>query len=268
MTPPSAVPVVVFVRVTSLVAIFVVVMTTLTEAVQPTGRPPFLLGSAGTVHGRNSSVSDGRPVATARPDLLLRVGGVLRQTPLVGCPERCRCPDHHSTVVNCHRAGLRRSPFPLPLGTIVLDLDRNRIGVLTNDSFAVSKSASGFVGNDSDGGAVQLEIVSIQDNGLARIEPGSFASLSQLRILRLGGNLLSVLPVGLFDACRRLQVLDVHDNLLTGAPPDHVMYHVHGLVSFNISRNRLTSPVLGPGFRYVTQLGDIDMSGRSVAKYK
>jgi Leucine-rich repeat (LRR) protein len=181
------------------------------------------------------------------------------------CPTHCRCPDQHSTVVNCHRAGLRRVPFPLPEGTIVLDLDRNRIGIMTNESLGGSSSGPVTVASsgheDAGSGCGQLEIISIQDNGLTRIEAGAFAALVQLRILRLGGNRLKALPVGLFDSCRRLQVLDLHDNLLTGAPPDHVMYHVHGLVSLNVSHNRLTSPVLGPGFRYVTQLGDIDMSG-------
>jgi len=177
------------------------------------------------------------------------------------CPANCRCPDQHSTVVNCHRAGLRRVPYPLPRGAIVLDLDHNRIGMLTNESLGADRLPASASASAS--GHDQLEIVSVQENGLSRIEPRAFAVLVQLRILRLGGNRLTMLPVGLFDGCRRLQVLDLHGNLLVGAPPDHVMYHIHGLVSLNVSRNRLTSPVLGPGFRYATQLGDIDMSGKS-----
>jgi len=58
-----------------------------------------------------------------------------------------------------------------------------------------------------------------------------------------------------------LQVLDLHGNMLTGAPPDHLLYYVHALLSLNVSNNRLTSAHLGPGFRYVTQLADIDLSG-------
>jgi len=56
-------------------------------------------------------------------------------------------------------------------------------------------------------------------------------------------------------------VLDLHGNRLTGAPPDHLLYYVHALLSLNVSNNRLTSAHLGPGFRYVTQLADIDLSG-------
>ena len=93
------------------------------------------------------------------------------------------------------------------------------------------------------------------------MDSGVFSQYPALRIVRLGGNRLSTLPATLFSGCRHLQVLDLHGNRLTGAPPDHVFYHVHALLSLNVSNNRLTSARLGPGFRYVTQLADIDLSG-------
>jgi len=75
-------------------------------------------------------------------------------------------------------------------------------------------------------------------------------------------------------------VLDLHGNRLVGSPPDHLLHHVHSLLSLsvclsvclsqvrghsllslNVSNNRLTSARLGQGFRYVTQLADLDLSG-------
>ena len=57
-----------------------------------------------------------------------------------------------------------------------------------------------------------------------------------------------------------LQVLDLHANYLATFP-DYIVYHVHGLQLLNVSFNHLTSPRLGPGFRFTTQLSQIDMSG-------
>jgi len=161
------------------------------------------------------------------------------------CPPECRCLDHAS-IVNCHHADVDRLPSPLPPPAIVIDADRNRISAIYNDSLV---------------GGWSLEIVSLQDNHLIHVDSAAFSRHPALRIVRLGGNRLSSLPATLFSACRRLQVLDLHGNRLTGAPPDHLFYHVHALLSLNISNNRLTSAQLGPGFRYVTQLADIDLSG-------
>ena len=161
------------------------------------------------------------------------------------CPPECRCLDHNS-IVNCHHADVDRVPSPLPPSAIVIDADRNRISALYNDSLVGGKS---------------LEIISLQDNLLVLVDSGAFSRYPALRIVRLGGNRLSSLPATLFSGCRHLQVLDLHGNRLTGAPPDHLFYHVHSLLSLNISNNRLTTGRLGPGFRYVTQLADIDLSG-------
>lgn len=116
--------------------------------------------------------------------------------------------------------------------------------------------------NDSLVGGKSLEIVSLQDNLLVHVDTAVFSRHPAIRIIRLGGNRLSSLPATLFSACRHLQVLDLHANRLTGAPPDNLFYHVHSLLSLNVSNNRLTSAKLGTGFRYVTQLADIDLSGR------
>ena len=101
-----------------------------------------------------------------------------------------------------------------------------------------------------------------QDNGLLHIEPGALVSLAELRELRLGRNHLSTLPAGLFAACRNLLVLDLHANYFAVLPGADVLRHLHSLTALNVSFNHLTSPRLGPGFRYTTQLGSLDLSGQ------
>lgn len=160
------------------------------------------------------------------------------------CPSsRCRCLDGGS-IMACQRSRLTKVPRVLN-ETLILDLDQNRISLIQNGSFR-----SGF----------RLEMVSLQDNGLLHLEPEAFADLRELRILRLGLNHLSSIPVNLFRNNRRLLVLDLHGNYLTGLP-DGAMYHVHSLESINISFNQLTTVSMGYGFRFTTQLGNVDLSG-------
>jgi len=93
------------------------------------------------------------------------------------------------------------------------------------------------------------------------VEAGALLSLTELRVLRLGRNHLSSLPDGLFVANRKLTLLDVHANYFA-VLPDAVLRHLHSLRSLNVSFNHLTSPRLGPGFRYTTQLSHLDLSGQ------
>lgn len=162
------------------------------------------------------------------------------------CPPSCRCTAGSTVVVSC--LGVGRVPVPLPPSTVVLDLDHNHISLLTNASFSRGPPLR------------RLEELSFQDNGLLHVEAGALASLTELRVLRLGRNHLSSLPVSVFTTNRKLTVLDVHANYFA-VLPDAVLRQLHSLIVLNVSFNHLTSPRLGPGFRYLTQLSYIDLSG-------
>jgi len=164
------------------------------------------------------------------------------------CPSLCRCTT--GSIVSCF--GVGRVPVPLPPSTVVLDLDHNHISLLTNTSFGRGLPLR------------RLEELSLQDNGLLHIEAGALVSLAELRILRLGRNHLSSLPASVFAANRKLAVLDVHANYFA-VLPDTVLRQLHSLTILNVSFNHLTSPRLGPGFRYTTQLGYIDLSGQYIS---
>jgi len=159
------------------------------------------------------------------------------------CPPSCRCT---AVLVSC--SGVSRVPVPVPPSTRVLDLDHSHISLLTNASFVRGLPLR------------RLEELSVQDNGLLHVEAGALLSLTELRVLRLGRNHLSSLPANVFVANRKLAVLDVHANYFA-VLPDAVLRHLHSLVSLNVSFNHLTSPRLGPGFRYTTQLSHLDLSG-------
>lgn len=158
------------------------------------------------------------------------------------CPDGCRCLDKAS-VLSCTRSHLRHIPGVLSTA-LVLDLDYNAIGIVQNSSFD---------------GADHLQIISMQNNGLIHIEAGAFQPLSRLHVLRLGNNHLSHLPGNIFWNNRELEVLDLHGNLFVDIP-DGVMYHLHSLKLLNMSLNHITTPALGTGFKYTTQLSSLDLS--------
>ena len=170
--------------------------------------------------------------------LLVTCGGQV----IGDCPHVCRCLDKGS-IMTCRRTNLVHVPFLLPT-TMALDLDHNHVSVVLNNSF-----------HD----VPRLEILSMEDNGILYIESGSFILLPEMRIIRLGINRLSNLPKNIFWNNRNLEVLDLHRNYFTMIP-DYIMYHLHSLKILNISSNLLTSPHLGPGFKYTTQLSSLDLS--------
>jgi Leucine rich repeat len=178
--------------------------------------------------------------------------------PVVGsggvCPPSCRCTERNA-VVTC--AGLVHVP-PIPSIAIKLDLDHNRISLLLNTSLRGAETS--VSGGGSWTTLRRLEVLSIEDNGLLYIEVGALSTLYELRELRLGRNHLSTLPRDLLAANRKLRVLDLHANYLASIP-DGVVRLAHGLVVLNVSFNHLTSVRLGEGFRHVSQLSVIDLSG-------
>ena len=167
------------------------------------------------------------------------------------CPSLCRCTAGSTVIVSCF--GVGRVPVPLPLSTVALNLDHNHISLLTNASFSRGLPLR------------RLQELSLQDNGLLHIEVGALVSLTELRVLKLGRNHLSSLPASVFAANRKLAVLDVHANYFA-VLPDAVLRQLHSLTIFNASFNHLTSPKLGPGFRHITQLSYIDLSGQYILK--
>ena len=163
------------------------------------------------------------------------------------CSDVCRCTDDDRVVI-CSHSQLSRVPSDLPVATTSLDMDGNQLGVLRNSSFLM---------------APHIEVLSVQYNGIQFLETGVFSHLPELRELNLGGNYLTRLPRHVFRHNRNLKVLDLHGNAFYTLP-DGAMFRLHQLIVLNVSGNHLTSAVLGPGFRYTTQLTTLDLSNNNL----
>ena len=163
------------------------------------------------------------------------------------CSDVCQCTDVDSLVV-CSHSWLPRVPPDLPVMTKSLDMDGNQLGALRNSSFL---------------GMTHLEVISVQNNGIQFLETGVFLRLPKLREVRLGGNHLTRLPRNVFRRNRNLLVLDLHGNAFVTLP-DAAMFRLHNLLVLNMSSNHVMSSVLGPGFRYTTQLTSLDLSNNNL----
>ena len=163
------------------------------------------------------------------------------------CSAACQCMDDGRVVI-CSHSRLSRVPSDLPAMTKTLDMDDNQLGALRNTSFI---------------GLSNLEVVSVQYNGIQFLETGVFLRLSKLREVRLGGNHLTRLPRNVFRRNRNLQVLDLHGNAFVTLP-DVAMFRQHNLLVLNMSSNQVTSSVLGPAFRFTTQLTSLDLSNNNL----
>ncbi len=167
------------------------------------------------------------------------------RVPPAVCAAGCHCFDKGS-VMTCRLSQLTHIPALLST-TIVLDLDYNHINIIHNMSML---------------GSHHIQVISLQHNGIIHIEAGAFVPLTQLTILKFGNNHLSYLPRDLFWNNQNLQVLDLHGNAFVEMP-DNIMYHLHSLNVLNMSDNHLTTPMLGAGFKYTTQLSSLDLSGNN-----
>lgn len=141
-------------------------------------------------------------MAPGAPALLLLL--LLLLPPLTaGCPAACRC---YSATVECGALRLRVVPLGIPPGTQVGTVwSCGRTGCPQGEDPHNGVSASPFPG---------LQTLFLQDNNIARLEPGALAPLAALRRLYLHNNSLRALEAGAFRAQPRLLELALTSNRL------------------------------------------------------
>ncbi|XP_040213346.1 leucine-rich repeat-containing protein 3-like [Rana temporaria] len=97
------------------------------------------------------------------------------------CPKSCQCSDNNGgIVVQCSSRNLEEIPIDLPMETVSLKLDANRIHQVPNNAFKDLTS---------------LQELDLSKNSIEKIELSAFKGLADgLRLLDLSGNQIHNIP--------------------------------------------------------------------------
>ena len=123
------------------------------------------------------------------------------------CPEACRCSStmNLELLVDCSDLTLRTVPRSLPINTTSLNLSRNHIEVLYNNTFS---------------DLPRLSRLDLSSNKIATIFPEAFQGLITLKILNFRNNSLCFSEIccsirsNVFEPLFHLEVLDIRDNFI------------------------------------------------------
>jgi Leucine-rich repeat (LRR) protein len=116
------------------------------------------------------------------------------------CPEECGC-EEEGYFVNCGESGLNSIPSNIPTHVRLIQLDGNNITYFENGNF-VSR------------GLVELEMLYADNCKLRIIELGAFNGLTLLIYLSIENNELSEIIPGTFEKLSRLEILDLSHNII------------------------------------------------------
>ncbi|CAI5455769.1 unnamed protein product [Caenorhabditis angaria] len=136
------------------------------------------------------------------------------------CPLGCTCQDN---VVRCSNKDLTDFPAGIPIDTVELFLDSNRIQEIPIDQISrlsnlvkldLSHNQIISIENHTFSNLTKLSTLIISYNKLQCLQPQAFAGLNGLRILSLHGNDLSVLPESAFESLKNITHIAVGSNSL------------------------------------------------------
>lgn len=156
-------------------------------------------------------------------------------------------------VANCSSRNLSEVPRDLRKSTIILSLSHNKISELQAEAF-------GYLPN--------LIVIDLSFNNISILTPGSFTGIPALMKLYLNNNHLGyksdVFPPGIFNGLRQLRVLNIGGNNVDFASPalNYPQEALRDLVSLReLVMDGITNKMLGDGFRNLTHLRNLTMSG-------
>ncbi|XP_070151396.1 toll-like receptor Tollo [Polyergus mexicanus] len=118
------------------------------------------------------------------------------------CPDNCSCYHDHSwssNVVDCSNAGYKRVPERLPMDATEIYLDGNELGDLGSHVFI---------------GKRRLEVLYLNNSGIAAIHNRTFNGVEALRVLHLEDNALRELRGFEFDQLDRMSELYLDHNAI------------------------------------------------------
>ncbi|XP_054014621.1 toll-like receptor Tollo [Hylaeus anthracinus] len=118
------------------------------------------------------------------------------------CPDNCSCYHDHSwssNVVDCSNAGYKHVPERIPMDATEIYLDGNELGDLGSHVFI---------------GKRRLEVLFLNNSGIAAIHNCTFNGASALRVLHLEDNALRELRGFEFDQLERMSELYLDHNAI------------------------------------------------------
>lgn len=118
------------------------------------------------------------------------------------CPDNCSCYHDHSwssNVVDCSNAGYKHVPERIPMDATEIYLDGNELGDLGSHVFI---------------GKRRLEILYLNNSGIATIHNRTFNGVGALRVLHLEDNALRELRGFEFDQLERMSELYLDHNAI------------------------------------------------------
>ncbi|XP_043224845.1 protein slit-like [Amphibalanus amphitrite] len=113
------------------------------------------------------------------------------------CPDECVCSQGS---VDCRDRGLEVIPKHIPLDTIELRLEQNKISEIPARAFSAYR---------------RIKRIDLSHNQISKIASDAFEDLTELNSLVIYGNRLSMLPSGLFHGLVSLQLLLLNANKIS-----------------------------------------------------
>lgn len=129
---------------------------------------------------------------------------------------------------------------------LVLDLSRNNIGKLDENTFYLAKHLTQLdlsrneiqtIHTDAFSGLARLKVLNLNQNKLQLIPANSFGPLIQLRTIRLSHNLIKMIPVELFEHNIQLNDIYLNDNAIEWMFGELTFRHLPHVNEFNLHNN-------------------------------
>uniref|UniRef100_A0AC35U6H7 EGF-like domain-containing protein n=1 Tax=Rhabditophanes sp. KR3021 TaxID=114890 RepID=A0AC35U6H7_9BILA len=137
------------------------------------------------------------------------------------CPDSCTC---YQDVVSCVGQSLTSIPRNIPLKTVRLDLQENKITKIQATDLA---------------GLKNVKILHLMDNEIQLIDTHSFDNLTSLERLRINRNRLRTIPDFLFKFNTKIHRLDLSENVLSILTDDQLVGPT-AMRNLQLDRNQLT----------------------------
>ncbi|XP_066586541.1 toll-like receptor Tollo [Prorops nasuta] len=147
------------------------------------------------------------------------------------CPDNCSCYHDHSwssNVVDCSNAGYKHVPERIPMDATEIYLDGNELGDLGSHVFIgkrrlevlfLNNSGIAAIHNRTFNGANSLRVLHLEDNALRELRGFEFDQLEHMNELYLDHNAIATVGNTTFKKMKNLEVLRLDSNRIVDFRP-------------------------------------------------